>query len=304
MQHIEIHPGFVLIDKIHSQQDNTVKYVFLSQGQVLEFSFIDKRDGKDIICVPSQTGCRMGCKFCFLTDYDLAVRNLSPEEIADGVKYVVEDLRLLIRPDANDVLLISYMGCGEPLLNARNVIESCELIRDWYAGAYETVRFAVASIIPVPAAMRRFTEAVRTRGLAMKFHWSLHSPFDAVRKEMMPHASPVEESVRLVSEFMHETGNSAEVHYSLIEGENDREEDVAELVRLLKGRDLPVKFLRYNPKPECAWTPSPRVRRIRNALEENGIKTEFYAPPGADIGSSCGQFLEDYYVAHTGHGPR
>ena len=83
------------LKKVYSNIDNTVKFIFISQGQIIELSFIDKNDGKDIICVPSQTACKLGCKFCFLSDYDLKVRNLWPMEIVSPVSYVIEDLGLL-----------------------------------------------------------------------------------------------------------------------------------------------------------------------------------------------------------------
>ena len=83
------------LEKIKSKLDRTVKYIFLSRGQVIEFSYIDKNDGKDIICAPTQTACRLGCKFCFLSDYDLEVRNLTPEEISIPDSLYFERLRII-----------------------------------------------------------------------------------------------------------------------------------------------------------------------------------------------------------------
>lgn len=295
----EAGPDFSLVEKIHSKRDRTVKYVFLSQGQVVEFSYIDKQDGKDIICAPTQTACRLGCKFCFLSDYALAVRNLSVSEIVSGIRYVIADLRLCERTGKNDVLLVSYMGCGEPLLNIDNLIASCESIRAAYGGLYRVVRFAVASLIPKPALMRRFTDEVGNRRIPVKFHLSLHSPHDDCRRELMPAASPVLASIDLVKEFVRETGNAAEIHYALIDGVNDRDEDVARLSWLMKGNGISIKFLAYNKKPSSTFRPSERVARIRHVLEHEGILTEYYDPPGSDIGSSCGQFLMDYYKRYN-----
>jgi len=295
----EMGSGLRLVDKIFSKSDRTVKFVFLSNGQVIEFSYIDKQDGKDIICAPTQTACKLGCKFCFLSDYDFAVRNLAPEEITDGVQYIVRNLKLLEREGRNDVLLVSYMGCGEPLCNVINLMYACESIRVEFASLYRVVRFAVASLIPTPSRMRRFISEVHCRKLPVKFHLSLHSPFDACRSEMMPGASPVQDSVDLVRAFTTTSGNAAEIHYALIANVNDRDEDVAELMRLLKGSGISIKFLAYNEKPSIDFKPSERVAEIRTALEREGITTEFYNPPGSDIGSSCGQFLMDYYVKYN-----
>ena len=205
-------PKLELLQKVKSRVDNTVKFVFLSNGQIVEFSYIDKNDDKDIVCVPTQTGCRLGCKFCFLSDYDLAVRNLGVEEISSGVDYVIKDLGLRKRQKPNTILLISYMGCGEPLCNLREVIGSCVQIRDKYAGKYETVRFAVASLIPSLGAMRNLIGLVGVNKLLLKFHLSLHSPDEKTRKVIAPAAKGIAKSVALVELFMCHTGNSAEIH--------------------------------------------------------------------------------------------
>lgn len=292
-------PNLVFLEKVKSKADKTVKFIFLSHGQVVEFSYINKDDGKDIICAPTQTACNLGCKFCFLSDYDLVVRNLTPEEILIPIEYIVRDLNLLTRKNRNQVFLISFMGCGEPLCNIKNVIESCNRIRDQYKSDYNVVRFAVASLIPKIKLMQRFTETVREHRLPLKFHLSLHSPDSKVRKELMPSANSIRESTILVEFFMHYTDNSAEIHYALIDGVNDREEDLVALVRLLKNRNIPVKFLAYNEKPSVDFKESPKVKHFRETLELEEVTTEFYNPPGADIGSSCGQFLMDYYEKYN-----
>jgi 23S rRNA (adenine2503-C2)-methyltransferase len=147
--------------------------------------------------------------------------------------------------------------------------------------------------------MRKFISAVHAKQLAVKFHLSLHSPFDGVRHKIMPSASPVRVSVDLLKHFKERTRNAGEIHYALIAGVNDREEDVVKLIRLFKGSAISIKFLAYNEKPNGTFHPSERVARIRKALEDEGIQTEYYNPPGSDIGSSCGQFLMHYYTKYN-----
>jgi 23S rRNA (adenine2503-C2)-methyltransferase len=296
---VVIKPGLEFLEKVRSMVDNTVKYIFLAQNQIVEFSYINKGDGKDIICAPTQTGCNLKCKFCFLSDYDLVVRNLTPDEIESCIKFVVDDLNLLIVPEKNDVLLISYMGCGEPLLNTSEVVEASRRVMRRYHEKYKVVRFAVASLIPRMDAMLHFIQIVKSVGIPLKFHLSLHFTEDELRKKMMPGAMPLAESVAAVELFMHYTGNSAEIHYALIEGVNDRAEDILALIRLLKHRSIPVKFLAYNEKPSLDYRQSQKIAYFRSVLEAEGIKTEFYLPPGSDIGSSCGQFLMDYYEKYN-----
>lgn len=296
---IYIKTDLAFLEKVKSKIDKTVKYIFLSRGQVIEFSYINKGDGKDIICAPTQTACNLGCKFCFLSDYDLSVRNLEPEEITVSVDYVINDLNLLKQPNKNQILLVSFMGCGEPLFNIKNVAESCRQIKIKYQNNYNVVRFAVASLIPNLRLMRDFIEVVKQSNIMLKFHLSLHSPNEQARKKIMPSASPILESVILTEFFTRYTGNSAEIHYALIEGVNDGNADLSSLVDLLEFREIPVKFLVYNKKPSIDFKESPRVQYFRNHLESAGVKTEFYNPPGSDIGSSCGQFLMDYYKRYN-----
>ncbi len=246
--------------------------------------------------MPTQTACKLGCKFCFLSDLDLPVLNLMPEEIFDGTQKAESDLGLTAGVDCNQILLISYMGCGEPLLNLKSVIKASEMIREHYRNDYEVVRFAVASLIPKIKLMRQFTDMVVASNLPVKFHLSLHATDDRIRKELMPAAEPIRPSLDFTSAFMSRTGNSAEIHYALIDGVNDRDKDIAGLIRLLRDRGIPIKFLHYNEKPTEPFQVSERIALFQSELEKVGIKTEYYHPPGWDIGSSCGQFLMEHYL--------
>lgn len=287
-----------LINIIRSKIDSTVKYVYRSDGAILEFSYIDKRDGKDIICVPTQSACKLGCKFCFMSDCDIPVRNLTWDELHQGITEVVTK-----HATDNKVLLVSFMGCGEPLCNVKSVTLTCNLARiRWLDRStctpYETARFAVASLIPGQKAMVLLTDQVREHQLKMKFHLSLHSPFDTVRNVLMPAALNVCESLDLVEKYMHVTGNSSGIHYALMDGINDREIDMDILASLIQNRNMSVKFLAYNEKTGLSnLKRSERVGVCRDILDSHGIKTGYYELPGKDVGSSCGQFLMDYYKA-------
>lgn len=281
-----------IIDTLSSKIDKTVKYVYNSNNAALEFSYINKDDGKDIICVPTQTTCNLGCKFCFLTDLKLPLKNLKPEEIVDGINSVVDRSNLL--QSGNKVLLISFMGCGEPLCAIDEVIEVSNRIREQYSKHYEVVRFAVASLIPARLLFNKFEDQIIRNKLNCKFHYSLHTPDPVVRKDLMPGAAPI--SIDLVSSYIKKTNNSAEVHYSLMNGINDKDEDASRIITMLKGKSIPVKILRLSEKSTTEdLQMSKKAREFQALLEAGGIKTEYYEPPGNDIGASCGQFLLDYY---------
>jgi 23S rRNA (adenine2503-C2)-methyltransferase len=286
---------------VKSRYDNTIKYIMKTDDKlIIEFSYIDKNDGKDIICVPSQTMCNIGCKFCHTTDYigKIKCRNLDSEEIEFGVQYIYKDLNLI---KYNKVLLVSYMGCGEPIYNAENVVASMIHMRDNFQDKVPLIRFAVSTSIPDYGWHRFFlftSHLLPNAELPVKLHFSLHYTIDAIRKEWMPGALNIEPSIAAIDFFKKKTGNPVEIHYALIDGINDTEQDAILLANYLRGKDMNVKFLFYNEKPTINVHASnkQKLNIFRKYLDKYNIAHEYYIPPGLDIGASCGQFLMDYYI--------
>ena len=247
--------------------------------------------------MPTHTSCNLGCKFCHLTPLKNPAKNLSHQEISEGIDYIIKDLKLR----GCTVLLISYMGSGDPLMNVEGVIESAKTTIIEHSSRFCGVRFAISTMMPYIEILENsgysmigFTEAVKTNDLPFKVHFSLHSPFDDERKKLMPCASSIQECIRQLRWYKYLTGNQTEIHYSLMARVNDRDKDLSALVELLKGTGIPVKFLSFNPRKGYSLEGSPkdRVGEFMSTLSFEGIKTEFYMPPGADVGASCGQFLE------------
>ena len=296
-----------ILEKIHSKNDNTIKYIFrLSDGLIIEMSYINKDDGKDIICVPCQTSCKMKCRFCHITDSceTLINRNLESQEISTGVDLIYDDLNLKDNPRT---LLISYMGCGEPLLTYKSVVESMCKLRDAYQDIHvPLIRFAIATSLPefVWGNFFNMINLICQNKLLVKIHLSLHYTIDAIRKEWMPNALPIIPSLVALEYYKKISGNSVEIHYTLIEGVNDTEQDAILLSEFLKHRDIPVKFLFYNEKPTLAFHASSqnKLSVFRRYFEKNNISHEYYIPPGLDVGASCGQFLMDYYLKYNSVG--
>lgn len=287
--------NFYLKDLLYSKEDNTVKYVFVSNGFILEFTWIDKSDGKAIICVPTQTNCRLGCRFCHLTGLDIEVHSLIPEQIVSGIKYVLnhqQQTNSNYYKEKYPILLISYMGCGEPLNNINGVIESAKEIRDLYQSQFNIVRFAVASLIPTYKQFEKFKQLVVENNLPVKFHWSLHTTNVELRKDIMPGAA--EMNVPVVSSFT-DTGNALEIHYTIMDEVNDTDVDAEKLIKLFANTKANIKLMRYSEKKDLDLQRSKKVGEFMDKLIAGGIKTEYYEPPGNDVGSSCGQFLLDHY---------
>lgn len=283
-----------LIDTLTSSIEDVKKFVFKDED-VLEVSYIRKNDGKDIICVPSQTSCAMGCSFCHLTGNNIKTKNLSSERI---VNLIVESLK--IQPPANETLLISYMNSGEPFMNLDGLLGSALTLRDHCSYEnlrknYKTLRFAVSTILPGESRFQMFKNSVKQHKLNFKLHWSLHSLDQITRKSLMPAASDIQKSLNMIDEFIEETNQPAEIHYTLIDGINDRDEDLASFIKYV-GKKATIKFLKFSEKKGDPMKGSLRVDWFKKELENNGFTVEVYDPPGRDISSSCGQFIVDQYT--------
>ncbi len=279
-----------LIDVFKSSTEDVFKLVFKEkESPVMEVSIIRKGDGKDILCVPTQTNCKMGCKFCHLTGLDVPSVNLTANQIVD----LVEN-SLTFSPPQNKTLLVSYMGVGEPLLNVDGVIESAKQLTQ--LNTYKTVRFGVSTLIPGKKPFLNLMEQVAVNNLNMKLHWSLHTTQSATRKSLMPSAFGIRESAALVGQYLDNTKCPVEIHYTLINGINDQLRDIKNIDLLIDKR-IPIKILRFAPhKLEPDLEESTRVEAFRKSLESIGYTVEVYSPPGRDIGSSCGQFILDKYT--------
>jgi adenine C2-methylase RlmN of 23S rRNA A2503 and tRNA A37 len=279
-----------LIDTIKSSSDNVYKLVFNGNDNIpLEVSYIRKNDGKDILCVPTQTSCKMGCKFCHLTGLNIPVKNLLPNEIFNLVKSALD-----FQSSDNPTLLISFMGAGEPLLNVSGLIDSAKLIKS--IPGYNNIRFAVSTIIPNKKVFVNFTNQVFDNKLPFKLHWSLHSIKQKTRKSLMPSALPLNESLELLSYYIELTKQPVEIHYTLINDINDSAADVKTISNIVDKR-IVIKLLKFSPKfDEPTLIESNNTNEFKKQLENNGYIVEVYSPPGRDIGSSCGQFIVDQYT--------
>jgi len=284
-----------LIDSKKSQIEDVYKLIF-EDDDVLEVSYIRKGDGKDILCVPSQTSCNLKCVFCHLTGLGIKAKNLNSERIINLI-----EASLKYQLPANKTLLISYMGAGDGLMNLDGVLGSALHMRDHSSfedirNQYNTIRFAISTIIPNEIKFNQFKKSIKQHKLDFKLHWSLHSLDSVSRKNLMPAALNIPDALKMIDNYIEETGNPVEIHYTLMDEINDREEDLNNFIKYVSKKPT-IKFLKFaEKKNEPLMRGSKRVNWFKSELEKNGFKVEVYSPPGSDIGSSCGQFLLDQYV--------
>lgn len=273
-----------LQQRVHSKIDNAEKFLFItSEDRTLEVSYINKNDGKDIICVPTQCGCSQGCLFCHMTGSGIPTVNLVSAEIVAAVAIVRDALGLT----GEKPLLVSYMGCGEPMCNPQEVLAS--MIQ--FQATIPQVRFAMATVMPRESEMSfiHLGQMVLAHKLNLKVHLSLHFTEDRLRQRWLPSAAKLHPSLDLLRWYRDYTGNKIEVHYTPIDGVNDERVDVTEIKRCV-GTDIPLKLLIFNPKEGLHSIPSRHLETLTAGLEALDVQLEVYTPPGRDIGASCGQF--------------
>ena len=256
--------------------DGTKKYLFPTlNGGLIESAYIPDAD-RATLCVSSQAGCRMGCRFC-MTARQGFQHDLSSGEILNQIKSI---------PEREKLTNIVYMGMGEPLDNLGEVLKSIEILTsDWgYGRSPGRVTLSTIGVIP---AMREFL-------LHSKAHLavSLHNPFHEERLAMMPAENkyPVKDVVAEIRrhDFTHQRRVSFE--YILFRGINDSSRHVAELGRLLAGLKCRINLIRFHETDDTPYKSADGkiMAAFRDALTAKGFTTTIRASRGEDIRAACG----------------
>lgn len=273
------------VDVKISRLDGTRKYLFrLSDGHVIESVWMQYHHGNSV-CISSQVGCRMGCRFCASTLEGL-VRNLTAAEMLDQV-YRIQALT------GERVSNVVIMGAGEPLDNYKNVIRFLRLISD-ENGLNISQRNLTLSTCGIVPGIRQLAEEKLQITLAL----SLHAPNDEVRKTLMPIAGsyPLAEILAACREYYEENGRRLTFEYSLVSGVNDNLAEARALTEVLKGMHGHVNLISVNPIKERDYVQSDQkaVQDFKNYLEKHGINVTVRREMGRDIGGACGQLRKSY----------
>lgn len=263
-----------------SKEDGTRKYLFrLSDDEFVESVYMKYKHGNSV-CVSSQVGCRMGCKFCAST-IDGLVRNLTAGEMLGQVYEISKDTDTKI---SNVVI----MGSGEPFDNYDNAVKFMRLLNE-EKGINISGRNITVSTCGLVPSIRRFADEEMAATLAI----SLHASNDEKRKEIMPIANSytIEEIINACRYFFDKTGRRLTFEYSLISGVNDSDEEAMELSELLKGLNCHVNLIPVNPIKERTFkSPSKEAAfAFKDKLEKNHINATIRREMGRDIDGACGQ---------------
>lgn len=268
-----------------SNADGTRKYLFaLPDGNMVESVWMHYRHGNSV-CISSQAGCRMGCKFCAST-LDGLVRNLTPAEMLDQVYRIQKDT-------GERVSHVVVMGTGEPLDNYENLLKFIQLISDENGSNISQRNLTVSTCGIVPA-MYRLAEEKLQITLAL----SLHAASQKKRMELMPVAKKYEihQVVEACRDYFAETGRRITFEYSLVRGVNDRDGDAAQLGELLRGMNCHVNLIPVNPIKERDYLqPDPKaILNFKNKLEKYGRNVTIRREMGRDIDGACGQLRKKF----------
>jgi 23S rRNA (adenine2503-C2)-methyltransferase len=269
---IDLHPP------VHIQQsvDGTRKYLFAtSGGQYVEAVYLPEKS-RHTLCLSTQAGCRMACSFC-MTGRQGFQGQLSAGDILNQVRSL---------PERDLLTNIVYMGMGEPFDNLEAVLKSLEILTETYGYAMSPKRITV-STIGIISAMESFLAKSRCN-LAV----SLHTPFDAERRKLMPieHNNPLKDVLKTIRSFPLEKQRRVSFEYIVFEGLNHSPAHVKELARVLNGIRCRINLLRFHSLPgsDLRSPDENTMETFKTALEEKGLITTIRRSRGQDIMAACG----------------
>lgn len=274
-------PAEVLTSKI----DGTQKYLFrLTDGNVIESVLMHYKHGNSV-CISSQVGCRMGCRFCASTIGGLT-RNLRVSEMLDQI-YRIQVL------SGERVSNVVVMGTGEPMDNYDNIVKFIHMLTDEH-GLHISQRNITVSTCGIVPRIYQLAE----ENLQITLALSLHGSNQEKRRTLMPIANKyaIEEVIEACRNYFEKTGRRITFEYSLVGGVNDTEEDARELCELIGGLNCHINLIPVNPIKERNFVQSQKkvILNFKNKLEKCGINVTIRREMGRDINGACGQLRKSY----------
>ncbi len=269
-----------IIKHLTSEIDGTEKFAFeYADGNIIE-SVLMRYEHGNSVCVSSQAGCRIGCKFCASTIDGLS-RNLTASEILEQVYEIT-------RISGERVSNVVIMGSGEPLDNYDNVIRFIRLIthEKGYNMSARNITLSTCGLVPE-------IKKLAMEELPITLAISLHAPTDEKRREVMPIANKytIEQILDACDYYFKVSGRRISFEYSLINGYNDDKETISALISLLRGKNIHVNLISVNPVKERNFkaVDTDTISEVKKRLESSGINATIRRRLGADIDSACGQ---------------
>ena len=261
-----------------SRLDGTVKYLWeLRDGNCIETVLMSYHHG-NTVCISSQVGCRMGCKFCASTIAG-KVRDLTPSEMLDQVLFTQLD-------SGKNISNIVLMGIGEPLDNRANVLRFLQLVNHPEGLNIGMRHISLSTCGVVPG-----IDALAEENLQLTLSVSLHAPDSATRSRIMPvnNTYDVEELFAACHRYFKKTGRRISFEYAMIDDVNDHDWQADLLAERIRGMPGHVNLIPLNDVVESEFKPSRRVAAFQKRLESHGLTATVRRRLGGDIDASCGQ---------------
>ena len=265
-------------------KDGTVKDLFgLADGNSIETVLMRYSYGNSV-CVSTQVGCRMGCRFCASTQGG-RVRNLTAGEIANEIYAVMADT-------GERVSHIVLMGIGEPLDNFDNVMDFLSII-----SCPQGVNIGMRNISLSTCGLVPMMEKLAQKKLGLTLSVSLHAPTNEMRSSMMPvnDAYPLEKLIPACRAYQRATGRRISFEYSIARGVNDSEQTARKLAKLIEGMGAHVNLIPINPVDGSPYSAADaaNVRRFQNTLLSLGVNATVRRRLGTEISAACGQLRRE-----------
>lgn len=269
--------------RLESCRDNTIKYLYgLDDGNHIESVLMEYEHGNSI-CISTQVGCKMGCKFCASAIAGF-VRDLAPSEMLLQIYEAEAD-------SGRHIDNVVLMGIGEPLDNYDNVMRFLEIISDPKGRGMSLRHISLSTCGIVP---KIYELAEKRPGLTLSV--SLHSAFDERRSEIMPvnRRWGVGELIKACRDYFDVTGRRVSFEYAVIGGVNDGAGDAEMLCSLLRGMNCHVNLIPVNEVKETAYRADRKcAERFRDKLIKRGLNVTIRRTLGSDINAACGQLRRE-----------
>ncbi len=278
------------VEQLVSKEDGTRKFLFaLGDHHIIESVFMIYHHGVSV-CISTQVGCRMGCKFCAST-LDGLVRNLQASEMLEQI-YRIQQIT------GQRVSHVVLMGAGEPMDNYEQVIRFVRLITSENGQHLSARNITISTCGIVPRILDLAEE-----GLPVTLALSLHAPSDAIRRNLMPVAKvyTLQETLRACDTYFSKTGRRVTLEYSLVRGVNDTLSEAERLATLLENRPYHINLIPVNPIKERDYLPAKdrNILEFKKSLEKKGIHVTIRREMGRDIQGACGQLRRSYLTDNS-----
>lgn len=271
----------IIKDKKVSQKSGAIKYLHQLWDSELIETVLILEEKRKTVCVSSQVGCALGCKFCATARMGL-MRNLTAGEIVGQMLSVIKDSK-------ENITNIVIMGMGEPFLNYENVIKSVDILSDDNGLAIAHRRITISTIGIIPAIKRYADEKIKAK-LAI----SLNAVSDEIRGKLMPvsRSYPIDELINAAKYYAKRANKKITFEYVLIDGINDSIEDAKKLAGLISGISCKINLIPFNPIGNEYKKPArEKIDLFFRTLKSHSVQVNIRWSKGEDINAACGQLL-------------